>query len=1253
MKRLITPGIALLVIIALAVSANRILQRTLDAELPKLLSSQLGIAVTLEPTRTRISTLTVRTPRLVMGDPDNPALVATRVMVSLNWSDLLRGEIRLRRAAGATLMVNSSLWPGNDDPWPTDYRFLDPYLPDHITLESALYVFDDKHSYAFKRPQWRRKPPGMTLQFGYELDGQPVELAARLDSLDDLLRLARVQMHIDTQATDREESQVKADVDLQPGETSGYKLAITVAGAGMTAAIQTGNSSAWELPDTSSSHIPQLDIKKLLALADDYSAESTAADAEAFLTSTLPRLSLPEHSGRLTSDEIHWKNEVVLDATVDFASDDNGLKIPAFSARGEGGLLHGELDITSSETGWQLQGSAAISAATPGKSLAAKYMESSWLWREGNAKLHGRGQTWGALLDSMQGDIAIKGSHRGAKDTPVSVTAVLDSRPGEFAMDKIDIRIGDGYITGAAKLSGDKQRRLSGTISAHHVDLDFLAPEPDPQAQPGTELPTYLEILPGIDLDWQLELSQITFRDFIVTGTRASFLRNPEKLAVNALVTAQDDARLELQLLAGIAPGKATDVSLRADLTRFSFAHLFRQGAPLPQSRTSGSIVFDSKGNTLRQIFEAMKGTADLSIDHRPDDNWTRPAIPEDVLQVAGAARLVLNEDRITGLEISDLAIDSISQNLTGTASIADGRKPWLIANLESDKLDLARLSTFGEEDGTADTSSSSLDSLKQLWESQISLNASSMIVAGETLDKVRVELATAPNSVKIARLDFSQDKGSLSSHGEIRWLNDTATLSLEARVTDFKVREFLTDVPSANVAPLSGTVSLHSTGDSVASLLASLNGDIKLASTNASAESGTTPGEIDMVARRTDYGMEADIRRFRWEGTDLAGKIRYHDTTPPLVEADINGGSLSLLPWEADKSAAADPSDKDSGESMVAKTAKASIDMVGNVLMAPLRLVSGPREAEPGEKLFTSTPLPKEWLGRYQARIKGRLDSVKSREATVSDLELSGSLLDGELTVEASAGKLNGGSASMKMNITAPDVIALTVSGTFINLTGDNSKSNFARSGYFDVTSRGDSQAELAGNLNGIVYLELGAGNLDYSKMMLLTADVATTAFQTLIPGIEKKPPELKCGVTLGIFKDGIGKTPYGYAARTHQANLVGQVEINLKKETIHLNFSSSSRKGMGISIGNVFSNTVEIEGPLTDPKIIPNATGILWRGWAAVMTGGLSVFGESMLKRALASENPCLTVQKHIHKEFCTTDNPATSSPLVCPPA
>ena len=182
-------------------------------------------------------------------------------------------------------------------------------------------------------------------------------------------------------------------------------------------------------------------------------------------------------------------------------------------------------------------------------------------------------------------------------------------------------------------------------------------------------------------------------------------------------------------------------------------------------------------------------------------------------------------------------------------------------------------------------------------------------------------------------------------------------------------------------------------------------------------------------------------------------------------------------------------------------------------------------------------------------------------------------------------------------------------------------------------------------------MYLELGAGPIDYKNLTLLTADVATSAFQTLIPGMEKKQPELDCAVALAIFKDGIGTTPYGYAARTQDANLIGKVDINLKKELLHMSFSSSNRKGVGLSVGSVFSNTVEIEGPLTDPSVVPNTTGLLWRGWAAVMTGGLSVLGESVFKRVLASDNPCKSVQHHIHKKFCGTPEAAGVSTMVCP--
>ena len=143
MKRLIIPGLVLLALLALFQWGNSILEHTLDTELPKLLTRELGIPVTLAPTRTRITTLTVQSPKLIMGEPANPALVATGVTVSLDWADLLSGEIRLRRAGGDTLMVKPSLWPGNDDPWPADYRFLDPYLPDQLELDSASYVDAD------------------------------------------------------------------------------------------------------------------------------------------------------------------------------------------------------------------------------------------------------------------------------------------------------------------------------------------------------------------------------------------------------------------------------------------------------------------------------------------------------------------------------------------------------------------------------------------------------------------------------------------------------------------------------------------------------------------------------------------------------------------------------------------------------------------------------------------------------------------------------------------------------------------------------------------------------------------------------------------------------------------------------------------------------------------------------------------------------------------------------------------------------
>jgi len=857
-------------------------------------------------------------------------------------------------------------------------------------------------------------------------------------------------------------------------------------------------------------------------------------------------------------------------------------------------------------------------------------------------------------LNSLQGDIALSGSHRGAAETPVTLSAKLDQLPGQFTLEKIEVSLGKGKITGSAKLAGEQHRTLSARVSAGRVDLDFLLPEKSPETLPGVALPTYLEALPGVDLDLQVDINQLSVGAASIASGRLSFARTPNKANLSARINGAAKEVLTLQLDATISPGEPSQVTLRTDLSQFEFADLFQQAAIFPDTRTSGTITFSSRGNGVEQIFKSMRGEARLSLDHRHDRDWARPAIPAQQLQLSGQASLVLAAHRITGLQFSQLALVGTSQNLTGTVSIVDGRTPWLEVDLTSEKLDLDSPLSHGAGPHEGDTTENPLSSLRDLGQSRVSLKAKSLAAAGLALGNVDLEVTTAPNSIQVKRLNFALDQGSVASHGGVSWQRDVASLSLDAQVKEISLDTLLEDTPRAVAIPLSGTVSLRSAGSDVASLLAELTGDIQLTAARGAGGQGK-PAQIAMTARQTANGMHAVVRRLVWKDTDLAGSITYHRTTPPFLEVEIGGGSLSLLPFEAtDESRVAKKETKTTGGSAISRTAEAGAGLIGDMVMAPLRLLSGPREAKPGDKIFSSAALPMEWMHAYEARFKGKLDKLVSREGNAGDIDFSGSLTGGQLVAEASAGTINKGSASATIRIDAnQQPPAAELRGSFSDLRGDIIKAGFPRSGYFDLSSQGRSEAELAGNVNGLVYLELGAGPIDYSDMILLTADVATTVFSTLIPGSDKSKQALECAVTLGEFKDGIGTTPYGYAARTNLANVVGRMDFNLKKELLHLNFSSSSRQGVGFSLGNVFSNTVEVEGPITDPKVIPNATGLLWRSWAAVMTGGLSIVGESVLKRALASENPCDTVQKHIRENICGTDQPAASSPMVCPPA
>ncbi|MEM8662036.1 MAG: AsmA family protein, partial [Pseudomonadota bacterium] len=701
-----------------------------------------------------------------------------------------------------------------------------------------------------------------------------------------------------------------------------------------------------------------------------------------------------------------------------------------------------------------------------------------------------------------------------------------------------------------------------------------------------------------------------------------------------------------------------TLVYLKTTIDRFNFARLFRQSASALDARTSGSISFTSSGESMAEIFTVMQGAAKLEVDLRSSTSESNAtdAKAQEKIALSGKATLVVNEQRITGLRIDELAIENTKQDVTGTLSMVDGRKPWLEADLTSSRINLPDLLSL-QPSQSADDDSEPLSLLQDLGDAQFALSIDQLQLQNTTVSSAQAKIVTATDLLRIETLDFELGEGKVTSSGEVDWQQDQANFSLNATLTQLSIGEFLPNIPDAEARPVSGTINIKSKGKELDTLLANLSGEIKLTAgtdVSSSADTGDSAraAAIEMTASRTEDGMLAEIHRFQWRGSELKGSVAYHEGTPPRVDIDIDGGSLSLVPFEGGGSDSSSSTSDKNDKSALENTADAGVNFLEDVFSAPLAVLFGPREANDKDKIFSSDAISFDWLQNNKLTLKAKIDTFKGANAVAENVAITGSLEDSVLSVQASAASVNRGSASgeLKLDVTQ-NPPEMEIKGTFKDLQGDLIQANIPRSGSVNLTSKGESEAEFAANTNGLVYLELGSGPIDYDRVSLLTADVATKAFETLIPGAKASDPKLDCAVALIVFKDGVGATPYGYAARTDEANLIGQVDINLKKELLHMSFSSSNRKGVGISVSSVFSNTVEIAGPLNDPKIVPNTIGILWRGWAAFLTGGLSVLGESVIKRALASDDPCDSVEQHIHQKFCTTAEAQGASSMICP--
>lgn len=1249
--------LCLVLIVAAAVGGSDIaLQRGLDRYLPPLLTEQLGLPVTIAPIRADVLTLTAYTDKLQMGTDGDPALVAEQVSVSLNWTDLLTGEIRLVTASGENLMVKISSWPSDDEPLPDDYYFLEQWLPRSIDLAAGRYVAADGAEWPIRDGRWRRTDGSASLAWREDRPAGSFQATVSLESLQDLLGLRRFRSVIELEVAGDELADSRLKLDIEPADDTSYTLAISGSLADMDGELHAQGAEPWSWPTSSRTRFKTLYPGRVVDLIRLFTADGVQNDFEQALESALPELDLPWHKGRIRMDEMRVGDEMVDDVRVEFLADGPRLAVTDIRMRGPSGDLRGSAAAVSTDSGWDAALGADIKARADEDGLLQRYLDADWYLETGRVRLKSGGGTWGELIDDMTGLLELNGSHRGTASTPISVTTTLDGEPRKFALENVEMKLGNSVISGEVRFQGGKERTLHFDARATDLDLKFLFDEQSDSREPGIAVPAYLVLFPGIDVFWKVDIEGLSLPALELASASLDIERKARQGHVRVAAKGPTNGGISIVLDYDAPPTGPVPVKLAIELDKVNVDRMLAEGGGGLAERTSGRLEFTSTGEDVQEIFESLRGTADLTVEFRPDRDWTRPSRPEEVLKTTGKSKLLLERDRIVGVEVDDLDIASIDQDISGNMSLSVSRDILFVANLESAQLDINRIMEWIPRSAEDADETNILQALRDLGSERIDLRVQEVSWLEAPVQNLHFRMESSRDRFDIDSFDFSYQGADVTNTAKLFWRGDVAEFNASGEVKSLGVEEFfgenLLDHAEYLQKSLEGNYTLAGRGSSIAEILAGLSGSVKLAGKPA-AEGKPSP-RIDIDLQRADSGLSATVNALALAGSDLRGKVVYSVDPRERLDISLDGGVLDLRPWE-EQALAPVPApqdgadDEDTERGAVGRTGQ----FIGDFLSSPARLMgAGGESTDAGDRLFSTDAID---LNAFQERditVGGRLDEVHSKAFLAREITPAVTLEYGALQFTVDLGSINGGRGQASLSFdTGTSPPRLETRGLLSDIYGDPDQTTYPRSIHFMLDSSGASQAELAGNLNGMVYFEAGGGTIDYGGLALLTTDVATSMFRNLIPGARDRQPTLQCAITLGQFTAGKGITPYGYAARTRTANLLGGLEVDLKEEQLNLRFRSRSREGVGLSVGNAFSNTVDIAGPLNNPRIVPNAPSILFRGWAAFMTAGLSVIGESMINRALASSNPCDTIRDEIRKDLCSSDNPMAKSPLACP--
>jgi hypothetical protein len=321
---------------------------------------------------------------------------------------------------------------------------------------------------------------------------------------------------------------------------------------------------------------------------------------------------------------------------------------------------------------------------------------------------------------------------------------------------------------------------------------------------------------------------------------------------------------------------------------------------------------------------------------------------------------------------------------------------------------------------------------------------------------------------------------------------------------------------------------------------------------------------------------------------------------------------------------------------------------------MRPLMNLSGSEDetvtTQNQTRLIPATPLPLDALAAADIMVMLNIVELRHRGDSMKNVVIeaetrAGSLRIPRLSLQGPRGEFRAAlsvipTGAIKAGAKIADVkVDLSAEKLVFNLSGQP-QDKLSQVPEVDIelhaSGWGGNLQEVAGSINGSLYLGSTGGTLEGVDLSVLDTFILEEIFSLIMPKADKKDDlELSCVATILKITDGLVETDPALAFTTSKITLISKGTVDLKTEKMHLNFNAIPNNALKISASELFNPYILVGGTLSKPDVGLDPAKVLLHGSVAIGTAGISILAKGLLDRVGNTVPLCEEMLKQIQQK------------------